>query len=319
MSNKKFTVRNLIEETNYKFNFKNFTESVTCDKNITEPLVHRLSLAVVGHFKMFPRNRIQVCGVTEYSYLESLSVKERSERIKEIISTFGDTIPAIIFTTGLQPFPEVIELGTNFDLPILGTNYEAVLFISELSGFLEERLAKSNSIQGVMLNVYGVGVVIVGDSGIGKSEAAIELLKRGHMFVADDIVKLYLSSSGVLMGTQEDIIKNFIEVRGLGIIDVKAIFGIGTIMERSRIELIIELKLFSDIGEYDRLGTEKKVKEILGVKIPVITLPVAPGRNIATLIEIAALNFRLQEKGYFAAEELDQRVIKAIKEKDETQ
>ncbi len=310
-----YKVKDLIKDTNSKFNFKVFTEDKGLDKVILEPLVHRLSLAVVGHYKLFPEKRIQVCGVTEYSYLEELLPEERYKRISDIFEKFGDSIPAIIFTAGLEPFPEIIELAKEKSVVILGTDYETVLFVNDLSIILEEKLTKSSSLQGVMVNVYGVGIVISGDSGIGKSEAAIELLKRGHMFVADDIVKTYVSSSGVLMGTSEGIIKDFIEVRGLGIVDVAAIFGVGIKMDRSRIDLLINLKLFSNFGEYDRLGSERKFLEILGVKIPQITIPVGPGRNVSTLIEIAALNFKLQEKGYFPVEELDKRVLRAIDEK----
>lgn len=312
-----YKVRNLVSETTSKFNFKVFTEEYGFEKVISDPLIHRLSLAVVGHYKLFPKERIQVCGITEYSYLENLSLEDRTNRLQEIMDKFGDTIPAIIFTAGLKPFTEILSIAKRKNVAILSTDYETVLFINDLSVILEDRLAKTNSVQGVMVNVFGIGIVICGESGIGKSEVAIELLKRGHMFVADDIVRVYVSSSGILIGTAENIIKDFIEVRGVGVIDVGAIFGIGTKMDRSRIDLFIRLKLFSGCAEYDRLGTEKKYLEILGVKVPEITIPVGPGRNVATLIEMAALNFKLQEKGYSAVEELDRRVFKAMREKNE--
>jgi HPr kinase/phosphorylase len=313
-----YKVKNLIEETNNKFNFTIYTGEVGFERIIHEPLAHRLSLAIVGHYKLFPEKRIQVCGVTEYSYLEGLSLEERRRRIEDIVTKFGNSIPVIIFTAGLKPFPELVELCKKFSIAVLGTNYETVLFINDLAVFLEDKLAKSISLQGVMVNVYGVGIVICGDSGIGKSETAIELLKRGHMFVADDIVKTYISSSGILMGTSENVIKDFIEVRGLGIIDVSAIFGIGAILDRSKIDLIVRLKLFSSVGEYDRLGEKRNFVEIYGVKVPEIVIPVGAGRNVATLIEIAALNFKLQEKGYFAIDKLNSRVFDAMKMKEKT-
>jgi len=310
-----YRVRDLIKDTNSKFNFTVYTGEIGLDKIIQEPLIHRLSLAVVGHYELFPEKRIQVCGVTEYTYLEKLSLEDRRSRIEDIITKFGNSIPLIIFTAGLKPFPELLELCKKVPIVVLGTDYETMMFINDLSVILEDKLTKSISLQGVMVNVYGVGIVICGDSGIGKSEAAIELLKRGHMFVADDIVKTYISSSGVLMGTSENIIKDFIEVRGLGIVDVSAIFGVGAKIDRSRIDLIVRLKLFSNVGEYDRLGATKNFVEIYGIKVPQITIPVGPGRNVSTLIEIAALNFKLQEKGYFAVDELNRRVFNAMKEK----
>ncbi len=311
-----YTVKDLFRETDYKFNYKNFTGDIGLNKVIKEPFVHRLSLALVGHFEHFPGHRIQVCGVTEYSFLAKLTEEKRYNSIKNIFSTFGNTLPLLVFTSDLVPYTEIINLGIEYKIPIWGTHYETGLFITELSTILEERLTKAHLISGVMVSVYGVGIVIMGDSGIGKSESAIELLKRGHLFIADDAVNVYISSSGVLMGTSAEVTRNFIEVRGLGIIDLQQIFGVGAILDRYRIDLIIELKSFSSVDEYDRLGTEKKYKEILGIKVPVITIPVAPGRNIATLIEIAALNFRLQEKGYYASEVLDEKVKQVIGKKN---
>jgi HPr kinase/phosphorylase len=313
MTQAQYTVRDLLDATGFKYSYRSYTGTVGLERVVREPVLHRLNLAVVGHFKLFPEHRIMVCGITEHSYLEGLTLEERTRRIRDILDHYGATIPLLVLTCDLKPFPEMIALCAAAGVPLVGTAFDTSLFINEINSFLEERLASTHTVQGVMVNVYGVGIILQGDSGIGKSETALELFKRGHLFVADDVVRVFITSSGVLMGTAQDVIANFIEVRGLGIVDLRAIFGIGAIMDRSRVDLFMELKHFSAVGDYDRLGTRQRMTDVLGMKIPTLTIPVSPGRSVVTLIEVAALNFRLQERGYYAAEELDRRVLERMK------
>ena len=202
-----------------------------------------------------------------------------------------------------------------FRVPLLGTGLTTSQLMGELIFYLEDKMSSATNVHGVLVSVYGLGVLIMGNAGIGKSECALELVKRGHMLVADDIVEISQRSGGILVGRGEEIIRHHIEVRGLGIIDVRSLFGIGFILDEANIELIIQLVAWDPQQEYERVGLEEHFSTILDIKIPEITLPVGPGRNLAVLVEIASLNQRLKNKGHYTAQELNQRLIQMMSQR----
>ncbi|MFH1378941.1 MAG: HPr(Ser) kinase/phosphatase [bacterium] len=280
-------------------------------RKITVTEVNRPGLALAGFFEHFRSERIQIFGKGEHSYLQRLNVQKRQEICTRLLSI--KSLPCLIFTRGLDPSNEMKKLCDKKRIPLLKTQLDTARFILELSAFLEESLAPMMTIHGVLIDVFGIGVLLIGESGVGKSETALELIKRGHMFVADDVVELHKHAGGILVGTGREIVKHHMEIRGIGILDVRKVFGIGTILDSARIELVIQLEMWNQNREYERLGLEEHMTNLLGVKVPSIVLPVFSGRNLAVLIEVASLNQRLRSKGYFAARELDSRLIKLMK------
>jgi HPr kinase/phosphorylase len=275
--------------------------------------VNRPGLAFTGYFEHFPAERIQIIGLGEYTYLNSLPA-ERQAAILEKVFSFPD-IPCCILSRGLEPLPEMVRVNQKFKVPLLKTSLMSSQLMGELIFYLEDKMAPSTSMHGVLVNVYGLGVLIVGNAGIGKSECALELVKRNHMLVADDVVEIFQRSGGILVGRGEEIIRHHMEVRGLGIIDVRSLFGIGFILDESKIELVIRLEEWDLNQEYERVGLEEHYTTILGSKIPEIVLPVGPGRNLAVLVEIASLNQRLKNKGHYTAQELNQRLIQIMSQR----
>lgn len=314
--NPKLTVNGLIKDAGKKLSLSAVSGEDGLDRAVKVPEINRLGLALAGHFAYFAAERVQVLGVMEYSYLETISAENRAAVFRQMFISFPQ-MPCIIQTRNPKPFEELVELCREFSIPLLKTEMRTSGFLSLLGIFLEDRLAPSVTIHGVLVDVFGLGVLILGDSGIGKSECALELLKRGHMFIADDVIEIKLLRGGTLAGTAQELIKHFMEVRGLGIIDIKAIFSIGVILDRTTIELVVKLEELQAGKEYDRLGMEEKTVNILGVNVSQVTIPVRQGRNLAVLVEIAALNQRLKQKGYYSAKELNNRLIEymAAKEK----
>ncbi|MBD3271809.1 MAG: HPr(Ser) kinase/phosphatase, partial [Elusimicrobia bacterium] len=276
-------------------------------RKITVSEVNRPGLALVGSFQHFRGERVQIFGKGEHSYLDGLTPTQR----KTIIERFKTVkiLPCIIFTRGLTPPHEMKTFCDKKRIPLIKTHLDTAPFISELTVFLEDNLAPSMTVHGVLVDVFGLGVLILGDSGIGKSETALELVKRGHMLVADDVVEIEKRAGAMLVGRGQEIIKHHMEIRGLGIIDVRKIFGIGTILDRARIEMVVHLEKWEPQKTYDRLGIIDQTTTLLGVKVPSMNIPVYAGRNLATLIEVAALNQRLRKKGYNTARELDRHLI----------
>jgi HPr kinase/phosphorylase len=281
-------------------------------RKITVTEINRPGLALAGFFEHFRSERIQVFGKGEHSYLEKLAVSKRRLIWDKLLSI--KVLPCITFTRGLDPALELLTYCDKKNIPLFKTQLDTAKFIGELTVFLEENLAPTASVHGVLIDVYGLGVLILGKSGIGKSETALELLKRGHMLVADDLVEVQKHSGGILIGSGREIIKHHMEIRGLGIIDVRKIFGVGTVLDSARIELLIHLELWDPNKQYDRLGIEEHTTAILGVKIPSIILPVYSGRNLAILVEAASLNQRLKNKGVHTARELDKRLIDIMRQ-----
>ncbi len=271
--------------------------------------VNRPGLQIAGFFDYFEPKRIQVMGMVENTYLSTLDSKERYKRIEEF---FSKKIPVAVVTRGMDIFPEMLELAKKYQVNILRTSLSTSSFMSALIAFLNIELAPRITRHGVLVEVYGEGILILGESGIGKSEAAVELMKRGHRLVADDAVEIRRVSSKTLVGSSPEIIRHFIEMRGIGIIDVKKIFGMGAVKDTEKIDLVIQLETWQKDKQYDRLGLVDNYTEILGINIPSLTIPIRPGRNLAVIFEIAAMNNRQRRMGYNAAEELNNRLIEQM-------
>ena len=268
--------------------------------------VNRPGLQMVGFFDYFDNNRIQIMGKVEFTYLEQLHVEERAKKIEMLMS---QRIPALIITRGLQIFPEMLELAEKYNVPLLRSETGTSAFMSALIAFLNVQLAPRRTRHGVLVEVYGEGIRILGESGVGKSETAIELVKRGHRLVADDAVEINRVSDKTLVGSSPEIIRHFVELRGIGIIDVKEIFGIGAVKDTESIDMIIHLEPWEDGKQYDRLGMVDEFTNIMGINVPSLTIPVKLGRNLAVIVEVAAMNNRQKRMGYNAAVELNNRLM----------
>ena len=274
--------------------------------------VNRPSLQIAGFFDYFDNNRIQIMGRVEFSYLEKMTSDQKREALEKL---FEKNIPCVIVTRGMEIYPEMTQLAEKHKTPVLRTNNSTSRFMSSLIAFLNVELAPRLTMHGVLVEVYGEGILLLGDSGVGKSEAAIELVKRGHRLVADDAVEIKRVSDISLIGSAPDVIRHFVELRGIGIVDVKMIFGIGAVKNVEKIDFIINLELWQDKKQYDRLGLTTEYTDILGINIPSITVPVKPGRNLAVVIEVAAMNNRQKKMGYNAAEALNNRFMSEMNNK----
>lgn len=311
---KKLTVKELLQEKHAEFKLELLAGAKGLERTISVIDINRPGLAVGGFFDHFRAERIQLIGRGEHAYLSSSGAENRKDVLKQFLAFKG--LPCVILTRGLDVPRDLKEVCEEAGVPLLRTQWDTAQFISEVSVYLEDKLSPSTTVHGVLVDVYGLGVLLLGESGIGKSECAIELVKRGHMLVSDDVVNIQHHSGGILFGTSEETIKHHMEVRGLGIIDIRAIFGVGAILDKTRIELVIRLEMWEPNKEYERLGLEERTTDILDVPVPEVILPVRPGRNLAVLIEIAALNQRLKSKGQHSARELNQRLIDLMRKKE---
>ena len=272
---------------------------------VKSPDINRPALQLVGFFEHFDADRIEIVGYVEYTYLMQM---DREAKLKAYDELMSKKFPCIIFCRGMEPDEDIIEAGNRYGVPVLVTDKATSAFAAELIRWLNVQLAPCISIHGVLVDVYGEGVLIMGESGIGKSEAALELIKRGHRLVTDDVVEIRRVSDETLIGTAPDITRHFIELRGIGIIDVKTLFGVESVKETQGIDMVIKLEEWSRDKEYDRLGLEDQYIEFLGNKVVCHSLPIRPGRNLAIIVESAAVNHRQKEMGYNAAQELYNRV-----------
>ena len=289
-----------------KMKLKNLTPDIDMeDRKITVPDVNRPALQLTGFFEHFDSERVQVIGYVEYTYLQTLSENRKKELYKKLMS-YG--IPCLIFSTGLIPDEQLLQTANEKGIPVFSTPRKTSSFMAEMIRWLNVELAPQISIHGVLVDVYGVGVLIMGESGIGKSEAALELIKRGHRLVTDDVVEISKVSDDTLVGTAPDITRHLIELRGIGIIDVKMLFGVQSVRQTQTIDLVITLEDWNKDKEYDRLGLEEEYTEFLGNKVICHSIPIRPGRNLAIIVESAAANFRQKKMGYNAAQELYRRV-----------
>ena len=280
------------------------------ETEITRPELNRPALQLAGFFENFEKDRIQLIGNVEYSYMYHKMTSE--ERHVCFGNLMGYHVPCIIFCRNLEVSPGFKQLAVDNNVPVFSSDMETSSLIAEIYRILKEELAPSISIHGVLVEVCGEGVLITGESGIGKSEAAIELIKRGHRLVSDDVVEIRRISDNTLVGSAPDITRHFIELRGIGIVDVKTLFGVQSVKERQEIHLVIQLEDWVKDKEYDRLGLEENYTEILGMKLPVHNIPVRPGRNLAIICESAAVNYRQKKMGYNAAQELYKRVTENL-------
>ena len=272
---------------------------------ITRPDVNRPGLALSGFFDRFDSKRIQLLGNAEFSYLSSVTPKERKYKI-ECLCKQG--IPCIIITTNLPAFSELEIAVQEYNIPLLRTHEKTSVFQAALIAFLNVQLAPRITRHGGLVEVYGEGILILGDSGIGKTETAIELVKRGHRLIADDAVIIKKTSAKALVGSCPENIKYFVEVRGIGIVDIRRVFGVGAVKDTEKIDFVIKLEQWDKNKSYERLGTEYENTNILGIDVPTTTIPVRPGRNLAIIIEVAAMNRRLTRMGYSAIDEFTRRL-----------
>ena len=299
-----------LSEVVEKMKLTNMTPEVDVNKiKIRQPDVNRPAIQLTGYLEHFEATRIQIIGLVENAYMESMD-EDRKERIlRELLSM---EIPCFIFCRSLMPDEMFIRLATENNIALLVSKQATSTFTAELIRWLNVRLAPCISIHGVLVDVYGVGVLITGESGIGKSETALELIKRGHRLVSDDVVEIRRVSEVSLVGSAPAITKHFIELRGIGIVDVKALFGASSVRNMTNIDLVIQMEEWSKDKEYDRLGLEEEHTEFLGIPVVCHRIPIRPGRNLALICEAAAVNHRQKEMGYNAAQELYKRVQESL-------
>ena len=276
---------------------------------ITTDDVNRPGLQLAGFFDYFEPQCLQIMGKAENAYVEQFDEEKRTDIFEKLCAT---GIPAVIVTRNIEVFPELIEAAKKYDVAVLRTNEFTSSVTSALVASLKVSLAPRITLHGVLVELYGEGILILGDSGVGKSETAIELVKRGHRLIADDAVEIKRVSDRTLVGCAPEIIRHFIELRGIGIVDVRRIFGMGAIKETERVDMIINLEQWVEGKMYDRLGMDNQYTDILGLRIPSLTIPVRPGRNLAVIIEVAAMNHRHKLMGYNAAKELNERMMKSM-------
>ena len=276
---------------------------------LTQPDLNRPALQLTGYFEHFDATRLQVIGFVEYTYLEGLDDRRKREVYDELMEY---EVPAIVFCRELIPDPICVSAAKAHRVPLLSTKKSTSAFMAETIRCLNVKLAPCISVHGVLVDVYGEGVLITGESGIGKSEAALELIKRGHRLVTDDVVELRKVSDDTLVGSAPDVTKHLIELRGIGIVDVKALFGASSVKDTQTIDLVIRLEEWDKDKEYDRLGLEENYTEYLGNKIVCHNIPIRPGRNLAIICESAAVNHRQKKMGYNAAQELYTRVQNSL-------
>ena len=269
--------------------------------------VGRPGLPLAGFTEVYQPHRVQIIGLEENTYISELDPETRYKNIEKFLAAKP---MCIIFSTSLKPTEEFISLAKKYDVPLLGTSIRTSEFMARVISYLRERIAPQFTRHGVMVEVYGIGILILGDSGIGKSETAIELVKRGHRLIADDAVEIRKVSDKTLVASAPELIRYYIELRGIGIVDVRRLFGIGSVKDTEKIELIIQLEPWVEGKMYDRMGLKQDVTDLMGIEIPTVLIPVRPGRNLAVIIEIAAMNHRQKAMGYNTAEEFNQRLLK---------
>ena len=300
-----------------KMKLENMTPEIDVRKiKVTQPDINRPALQMAGYFEHFDAARLQIIGFVEYSYMGGLTDERKREVYDQLLSY--ETIPGVVFCRELKPDDIFLELANKHKIPVFVTKKSTSAFMAEIIRWLNVKLAPCISVHGVLVDVYGEGVLITGESGIGKSEAALELIKRGHRLVTDDVVELRKVSDDTLIGSAPDITKHFIELRGIGIVDVKALFGASSVKDTQSIDLVIRLEDWDKDKDYDRLGLEENYTEYLGNKVVCHNIPIRPGRNLAVICESAAVNHRQKKMGYNAAQELYARVQQSLaKRRDE--
>ena len=295
-----------ITELITKMKMKNVLPEIDADKVVlSHPDVNRPALQLTGFFDHFDRERVQIIGYVEQADINTLPREVRMERYDKLLSS---EIPCVVYSRGQEPDEDMQNLCLHYQVPLMVSEKSTSDLMAEVIRWLKVKLAPCISIHGVLVDVFGEGVLIMGESGIGKSEAALELIKRGHRLVSDDVVEIRKVSDATLVGSAPDITKHFIELRGIGIIDVKSLYGVESVKDTQNIDMVIKLEDWDKDKEYDRLGLEDRYTEFLGNQVVCHNIPIRPGRNLAIIVESAAVNYRQKKMGYNAAQELYNRV-----------
>ncbi len=305
-------IKFFFESVKNKFMIKLLSDDSGFDRKIKEQNLHRPGLALAGFVDLFSYSRVQIFGNTEMRYLKKLNLKERNLALERL---FDFTIPCVILTDNNDPFPEMIELANKKHIPVFNTPLSTTKLTYFLGDFLEDQFAPRTSIHGSFVDVYGVGILFVGKSGIGKSEVALDLIERGHRLVADDVIILTKKGEGILIGAGTDLVKHFMEIRALGLIDIERMFGVRAIRYQKRLEVIVELEIWDSKADYTRTGLDESTIHILDVEIPYIKLPIIPGKNITVIAETISLHYLLKHYGYNAPMILKNRLDELLKAK----
>jgi HPr kinase/phosphorylase len=279
---------------------------------ITVADLYRPGLEMAGYFEFHPTERVQILGKTELTFFHGLSADERMERMTRLCAP--EETPCILISRGLDVPIELLAAANEKQIPVLRTPASTTILASRITGFLENKLAPSTTIHGVLVDVYGIGILISGTSGIGKSETALELVKRGHRLIADDAVEIRQTADHVLVGNAPELIRHLLEIRGVGIINMMTLFGAGAIRNLKKISVVIKLETWQQDKQYDRLGLDEETTRIIETDIPLVTIPVRPGRNLAVIIEVAAMNYRLKRMGYNAALQFTNKLTESLAE-----
>ena len=300
-----------------ELNLTNLTPEIDLSEmRIMTAEINRPALQLTGYLEHFANERVQIIGYVEYTYLMQLSDEKRMKTYDSFISS---NIPCVIFSTMTKPSQDMIDMAIKYNVPTFVTERTTSSLMAEIIRWLGVQLSPCISIHGVLVDVYGEGILITGESGIGKSEAALELIRRGHRLVTDDVVEIRKINEHTLIGTSPEVTRHFIELRGIGIIDVKTLYGVECVKEKQQIDLVIKLEDWKKDKEYDRLGLEEEYAEILGNNIVCHSIPIRPGRNLAVICEAAAANHRQKKMGYNAAKELYRRVENNLRNGNSTE
>lgn len=308
------SVRALVEDTREELGFEVVAGEGGLDRSFVSAAIVRPGLALSGYLEHSPSGRVLLFGGTELAYLSSLEEGLRRERLKAVITP---EVPCVIVARDFAIPDELLEVARETGTPVLVSSRLFLKLASSLHIYLENRFAPETFVHGALMDVAGVGILILGASGVGKSECALDLVRKGHRLVADDVVRITLRSGSLLMGSAAEVIRHYIEIHGLGVINVKDVFGVGAVRTRKRVSLVVRLDEWDSGREYDRLGLDERVVTILGVRVPEIVLPVKPGRNLATLVEVAGLNQRLKSMGEHPAVQLGERLTRQMKADEE--
>ena len=279
---------------------------------VTSQDLNRTGLQFAGYFEYFAYERLQIVGKAEYNYFSNMDAARREEVLDKF---FSYEIPALIVSRDLKVKPDVIEKAKQYDRVILSSRRNTTRIMNSLSNYLDNKLAPHTTIHGVLVDVYGIGVLIKGESSIGKSETALELIQRGHRLVADDAVEIRKLDDSFLVGQSPELLRHFLEIRGIGIIDVRSLYGVGAVKNSKKIDLVIHLEGWDENKYYDRLGLDKEYEKILDEKVERLVVPVKPGRNTAMIIDVAAMKFRQKGMGYDAAQEFTKKLSDLIEKK----
>lgn len=306
MGNTKITVRQMVDEMPY---LSVVSGEQFLDREVYVMDVSRPALELTGYFDYYPQNRIQLFGATEISFINRMTIEEKTIIIKKLCQP---EVPAFLVSRGLDIPEEMIQYATEKEIPVILSNRNTTRLNANVVNFLEEHLAERDSQHGVLVEIYGMGVMITGESGIGKSETALELIERGHRLVADDRVELYMMDESRIIGEAPEILRHLIEIRGVGVIDIMNMFGVGSVRDRTVVDIVINLKHWDNEGNFDRLGNKMESRRFFNVDVPLLNIPVRVGRNLATIIEVAAMNVRAKELGYDATAQFESNLSRLI-------